>query len=362
MNTFLSRGILEMRNVPLAAYICVVTIISMSGCMSVNDGPRTRLGHYPAAIIGTTFVDSNGLGKHSYSYSLFDNGGIAYTCRGGHIDIDHLKISADYTKYLAEKTYSHLSKKDDVFTFGLDVDPSMYFVTLQYPADWQTMPKQEKEQISRQISIELGAYLTFTMVSWHEILTWYGFHTIGVLPEFPSAFSWEDSYSNLLGTRLGAEALSDKSRGYDEAMTMLIRKELIFLGEVPADTARYSAEKIRGKWFTGIVLPEISERNFDMGLETGYVTPTLVPGICPDAQPQSYPAPTLEILQKYGFKLNLEVEPRTWEQQRIFKAAYPDGNATRIKLSQDLPRIFSDIKQEARKLGYHYLPEDKYAN
>ena len=331
--------------------------LTMSGCMSLSGGPRTRAGAYPTSTIGTPFIDANSLGKHSYGYSPSDNGGIAYTCRGGHIDIDHVKIAADYTKYLSEKACFHLLKGDKNFTFGLNVDPSKYFVDLEYPADWQNLPKEEKEKISKEVSIELGAYLTFTMVSWHEILTWYGFHTVGFLPEFPSAFSWEDSYSNLIGTRLGVQALHDTSKGYNEAMTILIKNELEYLGVQSAKTSRYASEKMRGKWWTGTILPDVKERNFDMGLENGYVTPTLVPGICPDAKPQSYPAPKLDTFYKYGFKINLEVEPRIWEQQRIFKVVYPHGNGTRIKLPEDLPPIFDDMKQEARKLGYHYLPE-----
>jgi hypothetical protein len=195
------------------------------------------------------------------------------------------------------------------------------------------------------------------MVEWHEILTWYGFHTVGFLPEFPSAFSWEDSYSNLIGTRLGTQALRDTSKGYNEAMTILIKQELENLGVQSAKTSRDASEKMRGKWFTGSIVPDITERNMDMGLEDGYVTPTLVPGICPDAKPQSYPAPKLDTFHKYGFKMKLEVEPHIWEGRRIFKAAYPQGDGTRIKLPQDLPAILNDMQQEARKLGYHYLPE-----
>ena len=344
---------------PLALVAVVAGIaLTMTGCMSINGSPRTRAGAYPASTIGTPFTDVNGLGKHSYGYSFLDNGGIAYTCRGGHIDIDHLKIAADHTKYLSEKTYSHLVRGDKEFTFGLNVDPSRYFVDLGYPAGWQNLPKEEKEKISREVAIYLGQYLTFTMISWHEILTWYGFKTIGVLPEFPSAFSWEDSYSNLLGTKLGAQALRDTSRGYDEAMTILIKHELEYLGVQSARASRDASEKMRGKWFSGITLPDITERNMDIGLDDGYITPTLVPGICPDAEPQSYPVPTLDNCYKYGFSIKLEVEPRTWEQHRIFKVAYPHKNGTRIKLPEHLPAILDDMKKEAEKKDYNVMPKN----
>jgi hypothetical protein len=338
----------------------IAPVFIIGGCMSLDGGPRTRAGAYPTATIGTPFIDCSDLGKHHYSYSYWDNGGIAYTCRGGHIDVDHVKIAADNTKYLSEKAYSHLMKGDREFTFGLNVDPSKYYVRLEYPAGWENLPKNQKQQISKEVSVELGAYLTYTMVSWHEILTWYGFHTLGFLPEFPSAFSWEDSYSNLIGTRLGVEALKNESRSYDDSMTALIKLELEYLGVQPKEISRYASEKMRGKWYTGYLLPDVKERNFDYGIENGFVTPTLVPGICPDAKPQSYPAPALSSLYKFGFTMNLEVDPRIWEQGRIYKAVHRDANSGRIKIPSDLKMISDDMKQEARKLGYHYLPEDHW--
>jgi len=353
MSVALVQAIKSLVVVSVATAIAMV----MTGCISINDGPRTRVGAYPASIIGTRFLDANGLGKHSYGYSFSENGGIAYTCRGGHIDIDHVRIAADYTKYLFKKAYSHLRRGDKEFKFGLNVDPSMYFVDLEYPDDWQNLPKEEKEKISKEVSIELGQYLTFTMVSWHEILTWYGFHTVGFLPEFPSAFSWEDSYSNLLGTRLGVQALRDTSKKYDEMMTILIKQELENLGVQSASTSRNASEKMRGNWFSGIILPNIKERNMDIGLKNGYVTPTLVPDICPDAKPQSYPAPALDNFYKYGFKMKLEVEPCIWEQKKILKVVYPQGNGTRIKLPEHLPVILDDMKKEAEKLGYNEMPK-----
>ena len=54
----------------------------------------------------------------------------------------------------------------------------------------------------------------------HEILTWHGFRCVGFLPEFLSAFSWEDSFSNLLGTVVASKALRDTEHPYDEAMTI----------------------------------------------------------------------------------------------------------------------------------------------
>ena len=76
-----------------------------SGC-SLDGGPRPRLGCYATSTPGGRFIDANGLGNHSYRGSPLENNGIAYTCRGGHIDVTHARICADNTRYLYEKTKS----------------------------------------------------------------------------------------------------------------------------------------------------------------------------------------------------------------------------------------------------------------
>jgi len=338
------------KSVTLAGIAISVTFVVI-GC-SINGEPRTRLGSYATSTPGTNFIDINSLGRHCYGSFLFESNGIVYTCRGGHIDIAHLRIAADNVRYLYKKTKKHLMHKDSEFTFKLNVEPSMYFVKLGYPAGWDAISRRDKKKIAHEVSLELSQYFTYTMTTWHEVLTWFGYKTMAILPEFPSAFSWEDNYSNLLGTRLGAQALEDKEHGFDKDMTILIKEELLSLQIQSSRTARAAAEKMRGVWFDGFLLVDMRKRNMDIGLDDGFVTPTLVPGVCEDAVPQSYPAPTLELFSKYGFSLDLEVEPKEFEKDRILKIIYPNGNGKRIRPAIHLPLIIAYIKDEALKMGY----------
>jgi hypothetical protein len=340
------------------AGIAIIAACLFGGC-SFNGAPRVRLGSYATATPGTRFLDINNLGKHSYCGSPSENDGIVYTCRGGHIDINHVRIAADYVRYLYNKTKKNLMKGKSEFTFGLNVDRSTYFVKLTYPADWKTFSKQEKEKIADEVSLKLSRYFTYTMVTWHEILTWFGFKTMGVLPEFPSAFSWEDNYSNLVGTRVGAQALQDKQHDYDEAMTIALKKELENLGVQPRKTAREASLKMKGKWWNGTLLIDMRQRNMDIGLVDGNVTPTLVLGVCEGAKPQSYPAPALKALSKYGFAMSLEIKPKEWESRKILKIVYPDGKAKKIQPMTDIPVVMEYIKKEALKMGYNVMPPGK---
>jgi len=178
------------------------------------------------------------------------------------------------------------------------------------------------------------------------------------LPEEPSAFSWEDIYSNLLGIRLGAQALQSSDYGYNKAMTILIKKELEKLQIQPAKTAWQAAEKMRGKWFKGFVLINMIQRNMDIGMENGLVTPILVPGACEGAKPQPYPVPILDTLNKYGFTMRFEVEPAEFEKNKILKIIYPKGGGKRIRFPGHLVEIMDYTKAEAIKRGCMIMRSD----
>ena len=126
-------------------------------------------------------------------------------------------------------------------------------------------------------------------------------------------------------------------------MTIAIRKELEDLQIQPGSTARKASEKMRGIWYDGIVLVDMKERNFDIGLDDGYITPTLVPGICEGAEPQSYPVPTLAKFEKYGFAMNFEVEPKEFEKGRIHSIIYPNGGPNRFQPAKCIPVVMDYI-------------------
>ena len=316
-----------------------------------------RFGSYPTSTLGTNFLGKE-LGMHGYNYRWSEKDGIAYACRGGHIDVIHVRIAADWAAYLAAKSFRHLMRHDSEFSYPFNVESSTYFVQLSYPGNWESLAEDQRESIARDVSIRLGEYLAYTTTTWHEILTWFGFKCLVFFPEFPSAFSWEDSYSNLLGARIGAEALRDTEHSYDQAVSLLIDREMEKLGIQSAEVARAASEKVKGTWFTGamLFLVDMRKRNFDIGVDDGYSTPTLVPGIgeCEGAEPQSYPAPSLDFLSQYGFSMKLEIEPRVWESGKILSVAYADSKTRgqRIEPAIHFGVIMDWIKKDAvRRYG-----------
>ncbi len=316
--------------------------------------PRGRIGSYATLTLGTYFMDPDQLGTHGYSFSLSEKNGIVYTCKAGHIDTYHLRDAADWTAYLAGKTLRHLVKNETEFSFKLKED-SMCFVRLSYPENWQTLRQEDKEAIAYDVSIRLGQSLAYTMSTWHEILTWFGYKCTGIFPEFPSAFSWEDTYSNLLGTYVGAMALRDTQHPFNQAVSLAISSELERLYVQPGSVARRASNQVKRLWFSGDLpfVVDIKKRNFNIGLADGFVTPCLVPSLreCACVQAQPYPVPNVELLRKYGFSARFEIEPREWERDKILSIVYPDKKTRkkRIEPARQFGVIMAAIRKQAEE-------------
>jgi hypothetical protein len=328
-----------------------------------DNPPKIRRGSYASPTLGTSFLEPNHLGPHSYRFERHEKSDIVYTCEAGHVDLSHVREAADWTAYLAAVTYKHLNNSDPEFSFTLK-EGSVCFIHLIYPDSWQSLSEKDKERIAFDLSVSLGRYFGYTAGSWHEILTWFGYKSKGVFPEFPSAFSWEDTFSNFLGCDIGAEALRDTERTYDEAVTDALDKALENLDIQSAEVAKGAAEKVRGLWFTGEVPPfvDMKKRSFDIGLDNGFITPWLVDSICEceGAEARPYSVPNPNFLAEYGFSMKFEIEPRVWEKDEILSLVYPNKKSRNkcIEPDKDFATIMSGIKQEAQKglLSAHAYP------
>jgi len=324
-----------------------------------NFPARLRGGVMACALFGAPFLGED-LGTHGYYLRLSEKNGIAYTCRGGHIDTMHLRIAADWTAYLAARSYRNLMRGQSSFSYKLLADRSTHRVHITYPATWRTMPQEQRQRIAREAALIMGPYEAYVMVTWHEMLTWYGYRSVGIINEQHSAFSWEDGYSNLLGTIIAARALRDTQHSYNEAVRIALDEEMRNLGVQPAAVAKHASESVRGSWYNGRVgfFVEMKMHNFDIGVDDGLVAPSLVPNVrvCRGAQPAYYLAPSLEGLAKYGLSAYVDIEPHEWEKGKLLRAAYPNGGGKRIDPAVHFAPIIAHICQEAaEKYGPNML-------
>lgn len=287
--------------------------------------PRARLACVPSPTMGVRYLDADDLGSHDYRSGRGEGNGIVYTCRGGHIDITHLRKIADWTAFLAYHTREALVRGDHEFHFKM-YEPSRHLVQIEYPPGWSCLAEQTRQEIADRVCVGLGAHLAYTCSIWHEILTWHGYKGIGFYPEYNSAFSWEDNYSNVLGSRLGALAVQDADHDYDEAMALQIEQEMRRLGPQSKEVARAAGEIVKGSWFVGaFIRVTMTKRHLDVGLDDGLVTPWLVPDVpgYGNPQPWSCPVPDLSLLEEYGFRVKHEISPKEWEKGAILRAVYP---------------------------------------
>ena len=334
----------------ISTIVLVAIVFLAGGCFGQ---PRMRMGCLPTSTPGGTFLDPDHLGNHSYGPlgAFGEKDGIVYTCKAGHIDITHLRWNADYTRFLALKTQKTLMKNKDGFSFRIVLEQSDHVISFKYPKSWINMDKAEKEKAAKYISYHIGPYITYLATTWHEIATAYGTHYIGFEPEENSAFSWEDTFSNLLGCHLAVEAMLDKDHSFNKAMTIVLNKKMKELGAIPRKNALAAAEKMRGNWFKGNFAVETKMKNYDIGLD-GSVGPAVIPNVigC-SSQKIKYKTFTKDVLKRYGIEMTYEIKPNIFESGKIYSAI----GQNKVFPERDYPAIMKDLKQRAKKRNWQWV-------
>ncbi len=177
------------------------------------------------------------MGQHHYLGHHTEKNGILYTRRGGFIDFGHLRDLVDWTAYIY-----NLAKKSQ--------ETGEIFLPLGFESGEKALmikvPATEKEEDL----INLAGRIAYDLSIWHEITSWFGASAVPLLSEKFSSFSLEDTFSNLLGTKIAAAAiLSDLP--YDEAVTEAIHQTLLELEAVASVEESYQVmESVREIWWT----------------------------------------------------------------------------------------------------------------
>ncbi|MBN2137185.1 MAG: DUF4056 domain-containing protein [Sedimentisphaerales bacterium] len=341
-----------------------ITLIGCGGSGGVKGGsvtplPKIRIGRYASPSVGTVFENPDRITRHSYS-SGAGSKGIVYTCRAGHVDLAHARKSADWTAYLYRNFVDRLSKKETHLAFKFR-EPANYDIYLTYPANWDTLPAAQKQAIIKDSAATLAQYGAYVGTMFHEMLTWFGYKSTGVWSEFPSAFAWEDTFSDLFGTHIAGIALRDPKRDYDDAMTYALAAELKKLGVQPKKIAHQASVAVGGHWYSGdFMWINMKARNFDIGFDDGYITPFLVPGFgpCPGAKPVPYPAPKLDDVRKYGFGVKFELNPGA-KKGKVMKIIWPDKKQRQKRVVPDLHfnQLIQYILKDADRRGIRSVPD-----
>lgn len=178
------------------------------------------------------------LGHHSYlGFSKFqESNGLVYTCRGGFIDVAHVRETGDWTAYLATRLRPALARGGTIALPGEDTPRSLRLRPVQAPLDADAL------------SVALGQRIAYELMWWSEIEQWAGLLDVAGIYEKPSGLSPDDPYSNLLGVYVGARALLSPGN-YEDNFDRELGIALRDLGAVSAEATREALWRVNGRWW-----------------------------------------------------------------------------------------------------------------
>jgi len=318
-------------------------LLGISGCGINLPGPGGRLGCAPNQTIITSYLGENAAKKQR---------GIAYTCKAGNIDQAHVRKYAEWTEYFAKKSSTNLKNKNNKFSFK-GREPGEYNISLIYPSNWKNLNENKREEIVKNTSIEIGQNLAYTMSIWHETLTYLGYSTYSFIPEFNSAFSWEDRFSDTFGCYVGGLALQ-KGGKFQKALQSILNKEYNRLDVQPLKVTKQSIKNIKGDWFNGKGFKsKMNIRTLDLGYDDGFVTPPVPPtSKCKGVKIWACPVPNFNQTNKYGFEVEISITPKGKQGNEILRIA---KQSEKIIPKTDFPKIMNHIKDDAISRGYKVI-------
>jgi hypothetical protein len=312
-------------------------------------------------------LDPDALGPHSYDAGAVrvgfadqhpiavdsERNGLVYTCRGGFIDVAHVRDNVDWALFLAAQFGRNLGEP---FEIDLGNEAGRRRVEVK------PLAKEVIDRVGRRrISVWLAEWLAFQLSVWHELATWYGFESVSGFPERDSAFSPEDLYSNALGGRLLAGIVhrrqADTASLYEKAVNAWLLQVLAHLKPVPKDVAKQAVAALDGHWWDSRMrLPSpalVLRRNFAVASP---LVPWRVPeDVAPPALAALCAGETAQPLWVHGERLRVPLA--RYVTLRIELDAERAANEHLLEYGgvvtqEDFPALAESVRQQAlREFG-----------
>jgi hypothetical protein len=286
-------------------------------CCAFGTGLRIELGVVP--IPGFSLENLRGpdeVGPHRYGAGMLsmstagdrrlferERNGQIYTCRGGFIDLAHVRDYADETLFLTAAIARVMDTGGAIELAPLGGSRKLVL---------RAVPASAIEGHGRRLlAVRLAQWAAFQLALWHEIAQFYGHSSLASWPEKVSGFSPEDLYSDLLGTKLAGGIIlrrqADDEFQYNRSMDAWIQQVLARLEAVPRSDAYAAMRAVDGLWWdSGQRLPNwtlVRHRHF--GFEGDVVAPWLVsqaPGVEPSVAGCAGARSALELRNPHGFE------------------------------------------------------------
>lgn len=342
----------------------VVFAATASGCAGWRNQPHPRTGALPFPGVSTLYAtaDPAHLGPHVSGLCdcqrarrdrprRYDESGrgIIYTRQAGFLDLAHVRNTIDWTYYVYQRLRTALTGRRPILKI-YGADRSVWFVQLTDADRWQRLVGEGGEALIDEAALRLAQQIAYDMMSWHEIITAFGYASSGLIPETRSAFTCEDITSHAVAIEIAGQAI--RAGGcFDEAVTRLLDRRLLELEAVSPALTDAAVEMVRGRWWE----PERALRyQYDIGLGTGCVRPWLVAAMSDVGADYGRPLPLASLDNVLGWDLTglfrVELEPHVMEGAPIRRVL--GGDVDRIVPAEHFPRIIDYLRQETRtRLG-----------
>ena len=223
---------------------------------TVTDPPRLRVGSMPfdAWYSPLQPLARTDLTPHRYRRGLFPgpagstNRGILYTRRGGFLDIAHLRNAVDLTRYVYLPLRDALARGAPELRL-MSAEPDVFVVSL---ANGTELSDDQLHAVAAGVA----ARVAYLMTTWHEVATWHGYKATGLFTERPSAFSYDDAASHMVGVLAATDALEALHRAgraadddaFSDAATRAIDRRLAALAAVSAREVERRVRMVDGRW------------------------------------------------------------------------------------------------------------------
>jgi hypothetical protein len=310
--------------------------------------PRARVGclPFPGAFTLYSPATVDGLGEHSYDDGNSETSrGIVYTVRGGFLDIAHIRNTADMTAYIHARV-SHAVRAGWGCVRFRGHEPCVYTVRLEYPVWWAGLSARERAEVGEEYALRLSQRLAVQVMTWHEILTWYGYKSTGLVSEEGSAFTYEDGPSHVVGALIAGEALRAARNGedFDAQVTVLLAQTLEELGAVGKEGLSEAVSAVEGDWWAG---GAALRRHVATGLD-GPLTAWLAPGLSFDdgSGPQLWALPDLGDVMGHDCAglAAVRIDPKVFEKGRVLRLLAETDDL--VCPDRDFPVLIADIRSE----------------
>ena len=307
--------------------------------------PRIRLASSPYPNILFKRLDQMEFGEHHYRPDWRPwktreiSRGHFYTRRGGFIDLSHLRKTVDWAAYFQGVLYTALTNGESRIVIK-GSEPSLYHIDFKVP-DLPHLSAEEQDDFYKELSIQAGLQLSFTALTWHEILTWYGFSALRVLSEKSSAFSYEDMYTHAVGIAVAEQALRNNELPYNQAVTVALTSEVAKLEPLDGSGTQDALNRVHESWWR---YQRTLKRATDIG-ESGYVAPLLVPGL-EHEDPAMYPAPVLTCFMGVELSECITVDIQPVHKAGKFIASMVGRESGMVNPIEDFSMIMTNIRSE----------------